>query len=55
MPVPDSTSTIQITPMVHDPKETKVRFGATVTGVDLNDIDGQSGAPPGVNHGRSSS
>lgn len=33
---------MRIEPMVHDPKETKVDFGATVSGVDLNELDGES-------------
>lgn len=42
--MPHATSTqppssLHIEPMLHDPKETKVDFGATVTGVDLNEID----------------
>ena len=39
MPVPTQLHSLRITPLVHDPKETKVDFGATVEGVDLNDVD----------------
>ncbi|KAI5477724.1 hypothetical protein MNV49_006007 [Pseudohyphozyma bogoriensis] len=36
MPTATQVHNIKITPMVHDPKETKVDFGAIVTGLDLN-------------------
>ncbi|GAA6018555.1 hypothetical protein JCM10207_007216 [Rhodosporidiobolus poonsookiae] len=39
MPVATQIHSLKITPLVHDPKETKVNFGAIVEGVDLNDVD----------------
>lgn len=40
--MPVAIPELKITPLVHDPKETKVDFGATVEGVDLNNLDGES-------------
>ena len=42
MPVATTTTAMTVTPMIHDPKETKVRFGAVVEGVDLNELDGET-------------
>lgn len=41
MPHATQRSQLVVEPLVHDPKQTKVDFGATVTGVDLNDLDGE--------------
>lgn len=42
MPVATPTESMTVTPMVHDPKETKVHFGAVVEGVDLNELDDET-------------
>ncbi|ORY63816.1 alpha-ketoglutarate dependent xanthine dioxygenase [Leucosporidium creatinivorum] len=42
MPHATQVTSLVIEPMVHDPKETKVDFGATVSGVDLNDVDSET-------------
>lgn len=39
MPIASQVESLVVTPMVHDDPKSKVDFGATVEGVDLNDID----------------
>jgi len=45
MPIASQIDNFKVTPLQHDPKETKVRFGAIVEGVDLNDVDGEPPFP----------